>query len=216
MCNLYSQTRAQAEVAALAKVIRDNGGNLPPMPAVFPDQLAPIVRETLQGRELVRARWGVPGPASFGGKPITNIRNTSSRFWAGLLKPERRCLVPATSFCEYTDNPDAKTGKKTPVWFALDKKRPLFFFAGVWREWQGTRGTKADPAVGSHLLFSFLTTDANKIVAPIHPKAMPVMLTKPEEFEQWLKAPIVDALKLQRPLPDKFLQIVASGEKKDG
>jgi hypothetical protein len=31
-------------------------------------------------------------------------------------------------------------------------------------------------------LFAFLTTDANKVVGAIHPKAMPVMLTKPEEL----------------------------------
>jgi putative SOS response-associated peptidase YedK len=34
----------------------------------------------------------------------------------------------------------------------------LFGFAGIWREWEGTRGTKTDPATGTHLLFSFLTT----------------------------------------------------------
>jgi putative SOS response-associated peptidase YedK len=28
-----------------------------------------------------------------------------------------------------------------------------------------------------------LTTEANSIVAPIHPKAMPVILTTPEEFD---------------------------------
>ena len=41
------------------------------------------------------------------------------------------------------------------TWFAQDESRPLMFFAGIWREWEGTRGTKANPVEGKHLLFSF-------------------------------------------------------------
>ena len=50
------------------------------------------------------------------------------------------------------------------------------------------RGPKSAPVEGDHELFSFLTTDANAIVAPIHPKAMPVILTTPEEVDLWLAA----------------------------
>ena len=46
----------------------------------------------------------------------------------------------------------------------------LFFFAGVWWEWEGRRGTMAAPAEGKHLIFSFLTTAADATVAPIHAK----------------------------------------------
>ena len=35
-------------------------GNLPPMPGVFPDYKAPIVRNGAEGRELAMARWGMP------------------------------------------------------------------------------------------------------------------------------------------------------------
>ena len=45
----------------------------------------------------------------------------------------------------------------------------------------------------------------------IHPKAMPVILTTPEEVETWMTAPAEEALKLQRPLPDGALRIVARG-----
>jgi len=44
---------------------------------------------------------------------------------------------------------------------------------------------------------------------------MPVILTTPEEFETWLSAPVEEALKLQRPLPDDALEIVAEGHKSD-
>lgn len=37
-------------------------------------------------------------------------------------------------------------------------------------------------------LFAFLTTDPNAEVKPIHPNAMPVILTTPEECEAWMAA----------------------------
>ena len=64
-------------------------------------------------------------------------------------------------------------------------------------------------------LFGFLTTEPNNVVGAIHPKAMPVILTKPEEIETWMTAPADDALKLQRPLDGDVLEIVARGERKD-
>lgn len=156
-------------------------------------------------------RWGMPGPPQFGGAPITNIRNTKSALWRRWLRPESRCVVPFTSFCEYADTKP----RKTPTWFALDASRPLAVFAGIWTPWTGTRGTKANPVEGGHQLFGFLTTDANAEVGAIHPKAMPVILTTSAEIEQWMTAPAEEALKLQRPLPDGALSIVAQGERKD-
>ena len=47
---------------------------------------------------------------------------------------------------------------------------------------------------GQHELFGFLTTDANAEVGAIHPKAMPVILTTETEIEQWMTAPMQDAL----------------------
>ena len=63
--------------------------------------------------------------------------------------------------------------------------RPFFAFADIGRL-AGGCGPKSAPVDGEHELFGFLTTEANAIVAPIHPKAMPVILTTPEEVERWL------------------------------
>jgi len=150
-------------------------------------------------------------PLQFGGQPITNIRNVSSPHWRGWLAFRNRCLIPATSFCEYADTKP----RKTPIWFALSEDRPLFAFAGLWTRWGGVRGPKSAPVEGQHELFGFLTTEANAVVAPIHPKAMPVILTTPEECDRWLEADTLDALESQRPLPDEALRIVAKGEKED-
>jgi putative SOS response-associated peptidase YedK len=63
---------------------------------------------------------------------------------------------------------------------------------------------------------SFLTTEANATIAPIHAKAMPAILTTPAEFDCWLEPDTLDALALQRPLPHDALKVVAKGEKEDG
>ena len=46
MCNLYSITTNQAAIIALFRVINRYVGNLAPMPGVFPDYPAPVVRNT--------------------------------------------------------------------------------------------------------------------------------------------------------------------------
>jgi putative SOS response-associated peptidase YedK len=126
MCNLYSITTNQAAIIALFRVVNRYVGNLPPMPGVFPDYPAPVIRKTDHGTELVTMRWGMPPPPRTAGPPVTNIRNTSSPHWRGWLKPENRCLVPVNSFAEYAPEPNPETKKKDVVWFALDEGRPLF------------------------------------------------------------------------------------------
>lgn len=70
MCNLYSITKNQDAMRRLFAITRDSLGNMPPLPAVFPDGLAPVVRIAAGDRELVTMRWGMPGPPQFGGAPV--------------------------------------------------------------------------------------------------------------------------------------------------
>jgi putative SOS response-associated peptidase YedK len=112
-----------------------------------------------------------------------------------------------------TENEALPDGTHPPVWFAFDETRPLAFFAGIWTNWTSVRKVKEGET--NNDIFAFLTTEPNAVVAPIHPKAMPVVLTTQEEIDLWMTAPAAEALKLQRPLADDALMIVARGEKKD-
>ena len=216
MCNLYSVTKSQAAIRELARAMTDGTGNLPPLPGIFPDYGAPIVREAAAGRELALARWGMPSPGfALKGKQtdagVTNIRNTGSAHWRRWLGPESRCLVPFTSFSENELSPG---GSRQPIWFAFDETRPLAFFAGVWTRWTSVRKIKEGPVSAD--LFGFLTTEPNAEVGAVHPQAMPVILTTAEEREAWLRAPWSEARGLQRPVCDGALQIVLRGPKQDG
>jgi hypothetical protein len=93
VCNLYSVTKGQAAITALARAMRDRAGNLAPLPAVFPDTMAPVVRTAADGiRELAMMRWGFPPPnpviimASLGGAKSRPPERVSS-----LVALPRRC-----------------------------------------------------------------------------------------------------------------------------
>lgn len=236
MCNLYSITKGQAAIIAFTRAKGGKAGNLPSMPGVFPDYSAPVVRNAPEGvRELAMLRWGMPSSQlaqmeatkrraakleakgqSVDFKQLlrtepdsgtTNIRNLSSKHWQRWLGIENRCVVPFTSFSEFnmTEGGD--------IWFALDDSRPLAAFAGIWTNWTSVRKVKEGETTNA--LFGFLTTEPNAEVGAIHPKAMTVILTTEAEIELWMTAPAVEALRLQRPLPDGALRIVARGLKQD-
>ncbi|MCZ8150285.1 MAG: hypothetical protein O9325_20810, partial [Roseomonas sp.] len=85
MCNLYSMTSTQQAIRDLARAWKDSAGNVSPLPGVFPDYRAPIVRNQPEGRELVMARWGMPSPVfALKGRNsdpgVTNVRNTASLY----------------------------------------------------------------------------------------------------------------------------------------
>ena len=210
MCNLYNikMHSAQLKQAVGSYIDLTNGASFDEK--IYPDYPAPILRNNLDGPELALSRWGMPTPPMYlkgeADKGITNVRNIESRHWQQWLTVANRCLVPATSFSEYALEPNPETGKKPLHWFAIDKSEPLFFFAGIWTEWIGVR--KSSEGKQNHTLFAFLTSEPNFVVAPTHPKAMPVILTEESELDMWMTAPWELAKELQRPLSDGKLVII--------
>jgi putative SOS response-associated peptidase YedK len=136
--------------------------------------------------------WGLPTPeVHLDGKPdkgVTKVRKTFIPHWQQWLGVGNRCLVLATAFSECEQIADPDTGKKPLRCFVVNEGQPLFRFAGIYTRWEGARGPIKAPREGEHDLNAFLTTDPNEIVKPIHPKAMPVLLTTREEWEIWMTA----------------------------
>ncbi|WP_336390905.1 SOS response-associated peptidase [Paracoccus aestuarii] len=202
ICNLYNVTSTQEAMIRLVEGLTDRAGNVAPG-SVYPDQLAPIIRHGEDGPELVKARWGMPSPPSVlktaRDPGVTNVRNLSSPHWHRWLARDHRCLVPVTSFSE-------PRGKRQGVqWFAPTDAETTMFFAGIeTRGWTSLRKVKDGETVDD--LFAFLTCSPNAEVGRIHPKAMPVILTRPDEWRAWLDG--IRAEELQRPLPDGALALV--------
>jgi putative SOS response-associated peptidase YedK len=92
----------------------------------------------------------------------------------------------------------APTDHKHTVWFAIngEDERPAFAFPGIWRKYNGPV-KKHGPNIELEV-FAFLTTTPNSLVATVNHERMPVLLTREEEFETWLKGSTEEALALAR------------------
>lgn len=217
MCNRYGHwatltaLRERAERMRLELEIDPTLGNLAPQENIYADQDAPILIPSGQALKLTKGRWGLPPFRERDAKgrlerPRNNIRQTD--YWRRsypeiILDKEHRCLVPFSAFAEPT---------RDSTWFTVPDEE-VAFFAGVWMEWSGER-LKEQPGkkrrTREHddwLLYAFLTTEANEVVAPVHPDAMPVILTEDADCLAWLEGGEA-SMRLQRPLPDDQLVVV--------
>jgi putative SOS response-associated peptidase YedK len=213
MCATYGYDHhiTWSQLAHLAGLGFDAGSiNFPEAEQFYPAQSAPVIFLNEGQKLITRMHWGlVP---DFWRKPLEEKRfstfNYNSRAADWLQKPtfrdavrHRRCIIPATYFCEYT----GAKGKKHLVPFSRPDAQ-VFAMAGVWSFWQGI--SKGE-AVKMHT-FSMLTTAANEIVKPIHPKAMPVILEW-DDVDIWLSAPMAEAARLAVPCPTNRLQVSTLG-----
>jgi putative SOS response-associated peptidase YedK len=100
-------------------------------------------------------------------------------------------------------------------WFSLagDEPRPLFAFPGIWRPYSGP--VKKDGPNVAIETYAFLTTTPNALVGTINHERMPVILTREEEFDIWLRAPADEALVLAREYPAGEMRIVQEGFDKE-
>ena len=211
MCNLYSLNKKRDMVARFFRVSHNRATSFEPAAAIFPRHVAPVVRQTGGGeREIVTMSWGFMllqnGRAP---RPVTNVRDDkilTSSFWKTSYL-ERRCLVPASSFCE----PNGDVKPATWHWFSLkgSDSRPLFAFPGIWRSYNGP--VKKDGPNVNIDTYAFLTTTPNALVSTINHERMPVILTCEDEFATWLRGSADEALALARQYPPQRMQIVQEG-----
>lgn len=205
MCNLYNiKVDPRSYFDALAAV--DDASN---ELAVEKDYAAPgkpgyVVRIENGQRVLSTMRWGFPTrkprkrPTREGELPFlydwwTNARNLQSNMWKPwLARAEQRCLVPFSRFSEPKAVADRQGPGDTNWWFTVeDQTVPCF--AGIWKVDQD-----------HNRVYAFCTTEPNALVAPKHPKAMPVILM-PEDQERWLMAPAEEAISLVAPYPSQLM-----------
>jgi putative SOS response-associated peptidase YedK len=165
-----------------------------------PQQRALIVRERDVEREAVMAKWGLLPHWAKDVKLAFKMINaraetlTEKPAYRSLLT-NRRCLIPADGFYEWTLGSD---GKKQPIHFHLPDHE-LFAFAGLWT-------SRTDEASGEIIeSCTIITTRPNALVAPVHDR-MPVIL--PAEAESiWLDPSISKehALSLLEPYPAELM-----------
>ncbi len=166
-----------------------------PVRMVRPTDLVPVLRKS--GQEYVQAemRWGlIPGwSKQMPDRPLTNARSETVedlRSFSASFR-ERRCIMPAVEFYEWTGS------RKRRTFVPADEE---FLFAGLWDEW-----VDESRSVQSCVL---LTTKANEIVSPVHDR-MPVIL-KPDDVKHWLdpEAPLPSIRDLLKPLESGLISLL--------
>ncbi|MCV6825183.1 MULTISPECIES: SOS response-associated peptidase [Halocynthiibacter] len=153
--------------------------NLPAVPNynVCPTVNIHAVFNEGEGRKLVPMRWGFlphwykklnDGPLLINARAETIAEKPAFR----AACRERRCLIPATGFYEWTKTEE---GARLP-WYITPKDGEPCVFAGVWQDWE-----KEGERIRS---VAIVTTGANEMMSNIH-KRMPVSL-EPNEWGLWL------------------------------
>lgn len=211
MCNLYAAARERAAVLGRFRVKDNRAAWFEPKAAIFPGNLAPVIRAVEDGdRQLEEMVWGfVRRPPNRAPTRVSNVRDDTiltNRFWTQSFR-ERRALVPFSSYCEPVGEKPASW-----VWHALKgngEARPIGAFPGIWKDYTGP--IKKDGEQVTQRVFSFLTTSPNEMPAAVEHGRMPVLLTREEEFEQWLHGTEDEALGLARPFPAEAMHVVQVG-----
>lgn len=202
MCGRYALWDGKRELDWLFDIKVSE--ELQPRYNIAPSQDIPIVREEEPGRrELVFVRWGlIPAWAEDPAKLKLSLFNARAEGVA--TKPmfrnafkNRRCLIPASGFYEWQQQPH----HKQPFFTKAKDGHPLAL-AGLWDQWE-----RGDQRIES---CTIITTDADSLLKPIHDR-MPVIIPR-EHFSAWLDPENHDADFLEEflvPAPSQGLEAEA-------
>lgn len=177
MCGRFAITLPDDAMASLFAATPAN--DLPDIPNynVCPTNQIHTVTSDEGHRRLRPMRWGfIPhwyktpsdGPLLINARAETIAEKPAFR----AACRERRCLVPASGFFEWTKDED---GKRLP-WYIYPAKGEILAFAGVWQVW--------DKGGEPLTTCAIVTTDANAAMSTIHHR-MPVVLAR-EDWAKWL------------------------------
>ncbi len=183
MCGRLALTLPPDMVAQLFDAAIIAPDNAQPRYNVCPTQDIRVAVSGEDGRKLVKMRWGfIPhwykkpndGPLLINARSETIAEKPAFRKAAR----ERRCLIPATGFYEWTK---ASDGGKDP-WYIYPKQADAFAFAGVWQNWAPP---SSDPGSDEVIrTAAIVTCAAGPDIEAIHHR-QPVMIA-PEDFGLWL------------------------------
>jgi putative SOS response-associated peptidase YedK len=178
MCGRYTLIANAEAIRLLFELPEFDERLVVPRYNIAPTQPIVVVRQGHQGRELIPVRWGFIPWWAKDPKALPLMINARAEGIAE--KPAyrdafkyRRCLVPASGFYDWQTRGKAP---KQPYAVQPGDGAPIAF-AGLWETWHSADGSEIDTAV-------IITTDANRLLAPIHER-MPVVV-EPQDFETWL------------------------------
>lgn len=196
MCGRFALTLPDDAMAALFEATPAN--DLPVLPNynICPTNLIHTVTSNAGTRHLRPMRWGflphwyktpTDGPLLINARSETIAEKPAFRAAAR----ERRCLIPASGFYEWTKDQD---GNRLP-WYIYPQQEELIAFAGVWQSWE--RGEE------SFTTCAIVTTGANATMSQIHHR-MPVILDA-DDWGLWLGEEGRGAATLMHAAPDNSL-----------
>lgn len=197
MCGRFALTLPTDAMAQLFQAQPAN--DLPDLPNynICPTNQVHAFTAAEGARQLVSMRWGflphwykatTDTPLLINARSETIAEKPAFRAAAR----ERRCIIPATGFYEWTKDAE---GNRLP-WYFKPTATSVIAFAGVWQEW-----TKGEHPVRS---CAIVTTAANLKLQAIHHR-MPVILAQ-EDWSLWLGEAGHGAARLMRPAPEDALE----------
>jgi putative SOS response-associated peptidase YedK len=193
MCGRFVLTHPNEALAQLFEAVP--GNDLPAIPNfnICPTQAVHVVTAGEGGRRLQAMRWGflphwyktpADGPLLINARADTIAEKPAFR----AACRERRCLIPASGFYEWTKD---EAGKRLP-WYIFRADGQSAAFAGIWQDWEREGERLRTCAI--------VTTDAAPSLAHIHHR-MPVAID-PVDWPLWLGEAGKGAATLMRPSED--------------
>ncbi|MDQ2089919.1 SOS response-associated peptidase [Marimonas arenosa] len=177
MCGRFAITLPTDAMAQLFGAVP--GNDLPDVPNynVCPTNAIHVVSHEAGQRRLGAMRWGFlpswykspnDGPLLINARAETIAEKPAFRSAAR----ERRCLVPADGFYEWSKDED---GNRLPWYFSRADGAPMVF-AGIWQDWGRGEAPLRTCAI--------VTCASNKALRAVHHR-MPVILER-EHWGKWL------------------------------